>query len=87
MGQTLPKVEVPPPNSRKANAFTFKRLEVYITRMFKNQKDREKKVRLEDIKAAFPTQSEVSIRKKLKVCVVFRFWWLLLVLSPWDPCS
>ncbi|KNC84019.1 hypothetical protein SARC_03753 [Sphaeroforma arctica JP610] len=67
-GQILPKVEIPPPNSRKTNNFTARRLEVYIWRLFKNQKDKkEKKVKIEDIKAAFPIHSETSIRKKLKV--------------------
>jgi hypothetical protein len=35
--------------------------------MYRNQKDKEKKIRFEDIHAAFPNQSETSIRKKLKV--------------------
>eukprot|EP01134_Creolimax_fragrantissima_P006322 CFRG6322T1 len=82
-GQVLPRVEIPPPNSRKTNNFTARRLEVHISRLFKCQKDKEKKVKIEDIKAAFPIHSETSIRKKLKACSDFKRggndsgWWVL----------
>lgn len=38
-----------------------------MLRMYKNQKEKEKKIRLEDLRAGFPGQSETNIRKKLKV--------------------
>eukprot|EP00124_Ichthyophonus_hoferi_P000431 Ihof_evm2s16 gene=Ihof_evmTU2s16 len=82
-GQVLPKVAVPAPNSRKANNFVRDRLAVHIYRMFKAQSDKEKRIKIEEVRAAFPNHSETSIRKKLKQCSDFKRrgndsgWWVL----------
>ena len=73
-GQTMPKMVVPPPESKKANAFVRDLLNVYILRTFKHarQFQEEASIRVEDIQAAFPMCSEANIRKRLKEYAEFR---------------
>ncbi|XP_033106582.1 transcription initiation factor TFIID subunit 1-like [Anneissia japonica] len=56
---------------------------VFIHRLFYKSKDKIKRIKMEDIKKAFPTHSESSIRKRLKLCADFKRtgmdsnWWVL----------
>ncbi|XP_055929152.1 transcription initiation factor TFIID subunit 1-like [Argiope bruennichi] len=83
VGQQLPLFEVPGPNSKKANNFIRDFLQVFIYRLFWNSKDNPRRIKMEDIKKAFPSHSESSIRKRLKLCADFKRtgidsnWWVL----------
>ena len=85
VGQECPLVEVPGPNSKRANSFIKDFLQAFIYRQFYRSRDVPKRIRLEDIKKAFPTHTESSIRKRLKVISDFRrtgktlesSWWVL----------
>ena len=46
-------------------------VKVYIYRMFAKSQDNPKKIRMEEIRKAFPNHSESSIRKRLKLCADF----------------
>lgn len=72
VGQQLPLFEVPGPNSKKANNFIRDFLQVFIYRLFYQSKDVPKRIKMEDIKKAFPSHSESSIRKRLKLCADFK---------------
>ncbi len=50
VGQQCPKIEVPAPNSKKANQFTRDRVLVFIHRLFAENKT----VRVEEIRKFFP---------------------------------
>jgi len=71
VGQELPIIEVPGPNSKKANNFIRDFLQVYIYRMFWKSTVEPKRIKMDDIKKAFPLHSESSIRKRLKQCADF----------------
>lgn len=71
VGQELPIIEVPGPNSKKANNFIRDFLQVYIYRMFWRSNLEPKRIKMDDIKKAFPLHSESSIRKRLKQCADF----------------
>lgn len=71
VGQELPIIEVPGPNSKKANNFIRDFLQVYIYRMFWRSNLDPKRIKMDDIKKAFPLHSESSIRKRLKQCADF----------------
>lgn len=71
VGQELPIIEVPGPNSKKANNFIRDFLQVYIYRMFWRSTLEPKRIKMDDIKKAFPLHSESSIRKRLKQCADF----------------
>uniref|UniRef100_A0A6G1SBJ4 Transcription initiation factor TFIID subunit 1 n=1 Tax=Aceria tosichella TaxID=561515 RepID=A0A6G1SBJ4_9ACAR len=71
VGQELPIIEVPGPNSKKANNFIRDFLQVYIYRMFRKSPLEPKRIKMDDIKKAFPLHSESSIRKRLKQCADF----------------
>ncbi|XP_035205757.1 transcription initiation factor TFIID subunit 1-like isoform X1 [Stegodyphus dumicola] len=83
VGQQLPLFEVPGPNSKKANNFIRDFLQVFIYRLFWHSKDNPRRIKMEDIKKAFPSHSESSIRKRLKLCADFKRtgtdsnWWVL----------
>ncbi|XP_070554018.1 transcription initiation factor TFIID subunit 1-like [Ptychodera flava] len=83
VGQTCPLMEVPGPNSKKANNHIRDFLQVFIYRLFWKSKDKPRRIKMEDIKRAFPTHSESSIRKRLKLCADFKRtgmdsnWWVL----------
>lgn len=72
IGQELPLFEVPGPNSKKANNFIRDFLQVFIYRLFWKSHDTPRRIKMEDIKKAFPSHSESSIRKRLKLCADFK---------------
>ena len=82
-GQQCPLYEVPGPNSKKANNFTRDFLQVFIYRLFWRSRDQPKRIKMDDIKKAFPAHSESSIRKRLKPCAEFHRtgpdsnWWVM----------
>ncbi|KAK6628726.1 hypothetical protein RUM43_002542 [Polyplax serrata] len=82
-GQECPLYEVPGPNSKRANNFVRDFLQVFIYRLFWKSKDTPRRIRMDDIKKAFPTHSESSIRKRLKLCADFKRtgtdsnWWVI----------
>ncbi|XP_045464560.1 transcription initiation factor TFIID subunit 1 isoform X2 [Harmonia axyridis] len=71
-GQQCPLYEVPGPNSKRANNFVRDFLQVFIYRLFWKSKDNPRKIRMDEIKKAFPLHSESSIRKRLKLCADFK---------------
>ncbi|GAM23222.1 hypothetical protein SAMD00019534_063970 [Acytostelium subglobosum LB1] len=71
-GQMMPELEVPAPNSRGANMFLKSRLQTFIYRMFMKKSNVQKRLKISDVCNAFPTQSETSIRKRLKDCSDFQ---------------
>ncbi|CAH1777107.1 unnamed protein product [Owenia fusiformis] len=83
IGQECPLHEVPGPNSKRANNFIRDFLQVFIYRLFWKNKDSVRRIKMEDIKKAFPSHSESSIRKRLKLCADFKRtgmdsnWWVL----------
>lgn len=83
VGQQLPLFEVPGPNSKKANNFIRDFLQVFIYRLFWKSRDSPRRIKMEDIKKAFPSHSESSIRKRLKLCADFKRtgmdsnWWVV----------
>jgi transcription initiation factor TFIID subunit 1 len=72
VGQLCPLMEVPGPNSKKANNFMRDFLQVFIYRLFWKSKDNPRRIKMEEIKKAFPSHSESSIRKRLKLCADFK---------------
>ncbi len=72
VGQECPLYEVPGPNSKRANNFTRDFLQVFIYRLFWKSPDTPRRIRMDDIKRAFPAHSESSIRKRLKLCADFK---------------
>ena len=82
-GQQCPLYEVPGPNSKKANNFTRDFLQVFIYRLFWRSRDNPRRIKMDDIKKAFPAHSESSIRKRLKPCAEFHRtgpdsnWWVM----------
>ncbi|XP_046853130.1 transcription initiation factor TFIID subunit 1-like isoform X2 [Xenia sp. Carnegie-2017] len=83
VGQECPKFEVPGPNSKKANNHARDFLQVFIFRLFWKSPDNPRRIKMDDIKRAFPHHSESSIRKRLKLCADFKRtgvdcnWWVL----------
>jgi len=82
-GQQCPLYEVPGPNSKRANNFIRDFLQVFIYRLFWRSRDTPKRIKMDDIKKAFPAHSESSIRKRLKPCAEFHRtgpdsnWWVM----------
>ena len=72
VGQECPLIEVPGPNSKRANAFIKDFLQAFIFRLFHRSREVPRRIRLEDIKKAFPLLTESSIRKRLKMCADYR---------------
>jgi transcription initiation factor TFIID subunit 1 len=68
VGQECPKMEVPAPNSKRANSYLRDRLLVYIERLFATQDT----VRVDDVRRAFTAHSEPNVRKRLKEMAEFR---------------
>nr|CAB3266786.1 transcription initiation factor TFIID subunit 1-like [Phallusia mammillata] len=83
VGQLCPLVEVPGPNSKKATNHVRDFLQVFIYRMFAKSREKPKKIRMEEVRKAFPNHSESSIRKRLKLCADFHRtgqdsnWWVI----------
>ncbi|KAI6182467.1 Transcription initiation factor TFIID subunit 1 [Aphelenchoides bicaudatus] len=65
-GQECPLYEVPSPNSKKAAAFSRDFLLAYIYRLFWESEHQPRRLRMDDIRDAFPEYAETSIRKRLK---------------------
>ncbi|XP_023247191.1 transcription initiation factor TFIID subunit 1 [Copidosoma floridanum] len=82
-GQECPLYEVPGPNSKRANNFVRDFLQVFIYRLFWKSKDTPRRIKMDDIKKAFTSHSESSIRKRLKLCADFKRtgmdsnWWVI----------
>ncbi|KYQ50337.1 Transcription initiation factor TFIID subunit 1 [Trachymyrmex zeteki] len=82
-GQECPLYEVPGPNSKRANNFVRDFLQVFIYRLFWKSSDTPRRIKMDDIKKAFPSHSESSIRKRLKLCADFKRtgmdsnWWVI----------
>ena len=72
VGQECPLIEVPGPNSKRANLFIKDFLQAYIFRLFHRSRDKPKRIKMEDIRKAFPLLAESSIRKRLKICADFK---------------
>jgi len=57
--------------------------QVFIYRLFWKSRDNPRRIRMDDIKQAFPAHSESSIRKRLKQCADFKRtgmdsnWWVI----------
>ncbi|XP_045771429.1 transcription initiation factor TFIID subunit 1 isoform X2 [Maniola jurtina] len=82
-GQECPLYEVPGPNSKRANNFVRDFLQVFIYRLFWKSRGNPRRIKMDDIKRAFPSHSESSIRKRLKLCADFKRtgedsnWWVI----------
>ncbi|KAK0407741.1 hypothetical protein QR680_003562 [Steinernema hermaphroditum] len=72
VGQQCPLVEVPSPNSKKASVFVRDFLMAFIYRLFWNSECKPRRLKMEDIKNAFPHYAEGSVRKRLKKCSDFK---------------
>ncbi|OUC49717.1 Bromodomain protein [Trichinella nativa] len=72
VGQELPLIEVPSPNSKRACNFVRDFLLAFIYRLFWNSKDDPRRLRMDDLRRAFPHHAESSIRKRLRICSDFR---------------
>uniref|UniRef100_A0A6I8NJU8 Transcription initiation factor TFIID subunit 1 n=1 Tax=Ornithorhynchus anatinus TaxID=9258 RepID=A0A6I8NJU8_ORNAN len=83
VGQECPLIEVPAPKSKRAATHIRDFLQVFIYRLFGKSRDRPPRIRMEDIKKAFPFHAESTIRKRLNVCADFQRtgmvsnWWVL----------
>ncbi|KAJ8919713.1 hypothetical protein NQ315_006241 [Exocentrus adspersus] len=57
--------------------------QVFIYRLFWKSRDNPRRIKMDDIKRAFPSHSESSIRKRLKLCADFKRtgmdsnWWVI----------
>ncbi|VDK24221.1 unnamed protein product [Anisakis simplex] len=72
VGQECPLYEVPSPNSKRATVFVRDFLLAYIYRLFWASDQTPRRLKMEDIKAAFPHYAESSVRKRLKQCSDFK---------------
>ena len=83
LGQQCPLIDVPGPNSKKATNYSRDFLMVFLFRLFLRSTVSPKKIRMEEVRKAFPALSEGSIRKRLKQCAEFKRtgidsnWWVL----------
>ncbi|EGD75995.1 hypothetical protein PTSG_00702 [Salpingoeca rosetta] len=81
VGQLMPKMALPAPNSKAASDLQRKRLEAFVYRMFFKRTVRSRKrrhrqerprVRMDAVKKAMPDQSDTNIRRVLKECAKFQ---------------
>uniref|UniRef100_A0A1I7XNI5 DUF3591 domain-containing protein n=1 Tax=Heterorhabditis bacteriophora TaxID=37862 RepID=A0A1I7XNI5_HETBA len=72
VGQECPLYEVPSPNSKRATVFVRDFLLAFIYRLFWASEHRPRRLKMEDIKGAFPHYAESSVRKRLKQCSDFK---------------
>uniref|UniRef100_A0A1I7VSZ5 Bromodomain containing protein n=1 Tax=Loa loa TaxID=7209 RepID=A0A1I7VSZ5_LOALO len=72
VGQECPLYEVPSPNSKRATVFVRDFLLAYIYRLFWASGQNPRRLKMEDIKEAFPHYAESSVRKRLKQCSDFK---------------
>ncbi|PAV85933.1 hypothetical protein WR25_05698 isoform B [Diploscapter pachys] len=71
-GQQCPLIEVPSPNSKRATIFVRDFLLAFIFRLFWASEHTPRRLKMEDIKNAFPHYAESSVRKRLKQCSEFK---------------
>ncbi|GIY46026.1 transcription initiation factor TFIID subunit 1 [Caerostris extrusa] len=71
VGQELPLTEVPAPKSEKANNFAREFLNLHIYRLFRKSKCDPPRLKMEDLRKAFPLCKESSVRKRLSQCANF----------------
>ncbi|CAI5793403.1 transcription initiation factor TFIID subunit 1 isoform X4 [Podarcis lilfordi] len=82
VGQQCPLFEVPQPNSKRAKTHIRDFLQAFIYRLF-SKRDEPRRIRMEDIRNAFPLVSDTRVRKQLKPCAVYERtqmysnWWKL----------
>ncbi|CAF1216007.1 unnamed protein product [Rotaria sordida] len=72
IGQQCPLIEVPIPQSKRVNLFQRDLLQIYIYRLFLQNNEMPRRIRIDDIKRVFPRLAESSIRKRLKTSADFR---------------
>ncbi|MEN2497735.1 MAG: Transcription initiation factor TFIID subunit 1 [Marteilia pararefringens] len=72
VGQQIPQIEVLTPCSKQAVAFNRDFFKVYVYRLFRIAKEDGYRVKMDDIKKAFPNTSENTLRKRLKHCADFK---------------
>lgn len=72
VGQECPLQEVPGPNSKRANNFARDFLQAYIFRLYWKSRDNPPRIKMEDVRKAFPQNAENSIRKRLKISSDFK---------------
>lgn len=83
VGQEMPLMEVPAPNSRAANQFVKSRMQAFVYRAFMKKSNHQRRLRISDVYAAFPQQTDTAIRKRFKDCADFQRggddsgWWTL----------
>lgn len=83
VGQQMPLMEVPAPNSRAANLFIKLRMQAYVYRMFMKKSNPQRRLRISDVYSAFPRQTDTAIRKRFQDCADFQRggddsgWWTL----------
>ncbi|CAB3407273.1 unnamed protein product [Caenorhabditis bovis] len=70
-GQQCPLIEVPSPNSKRATVFVRDFLLAYIFRLFWASDHVPRRLKMDDIRVAFPQYAESSVRKRLKQCSQF----------------
>ncbi|CAO4362636.1 unnamed protein product [Caenorhabditis nigoni] len=81
-GQQCPLYEVPSPNSKRATVFVRDFLFAFIYRLFWSSEHSPRRLKMEDVRNAFPHYAESNIRKRLKMCSTFtrygaETYWLL----------
>uniref|UniRef100_A0A670KHK3 Bromo domain-containing protein n=1 Tax=Podarcis muralis TaxID=64176 RepID=A0A670KHK3_PODMU len=82
VGQQCPLFEVPQPNSKRAKTHIRDFLQAFIYRLF-SKRDEPQRIRMEDIRNAFPLVSDTRVRRQLKPCAVYERtqmysnWWKL----------
>jgi transcription initiation factor TFIID subunit 1 len=83
VGQEMPLMEVPAPNSRAANLFIKLRMQAYVYRAFMKKSNPQRRLRISDVYSAFPRQTDTAIRKRFQDCADFQRggddsgWWTL----------
>uniref|UniRef100_A0A1I7TBT1 Transcription initiation factor TFIID subunit 1 n=1 Tax=Caenorhabditis tropicalis TaxID=1561998 RepID=A0A1I7TBT1_9PELO len=70
-GQQCPLFEVPSPNSKRATVFVRDFLFAFIYRLFWASEHNPRRLKMEDVRNAFPHYAESNIRKRLKMCSTF----------------
>ncbi|CAI2299008.1 unnamed protein product [Caenorhabditis sp. 36 PRJEB53466] len=70
-GQQCPLYEVPSPNSKRATLFVRDFLFAFIYRLFWQSDHTPRRLKMEDVRNAFPHYAESNIRKRLKMCSTF----------------
>jgi len=74
VGHTQPQVDVTPPRTRSSESYTNNRLTMFIYRCFLDQKKKGRKqlkIKIDDIKEAFPDFPHQTIRERLKALATY----------------